>query len=189
MVLTFDNVLADPVAYRQAALGQPFGDVVLGPVTFHGIATAPTRELLDWLEAHFADLPKGPMTTFLRRSPAGQEEPNYIHTDRDMGALTGILYLNPTPAPYDGTTFWQHHNTGALGSTAQTPEALREEWLEWRRLEQWDFHEDVAAQFNRLVLFPSTRFHSRTLRDNYGATPDEARLTQVCFLGSPYGGI
>lgn len=188
MVLTFDNVLADPEAYRRAALAQPFSDVVMGPVTFHGIATAPTRELLEWLERKFADLPPGTMTTFLRRSPAQQTEPNYIHTDRDMGAITGILYLNPEPAPGDGTTFWRHRPTGQTMSTATDAVHLRREWMDWRDTSLWESWQTVEAKFNRLVLFPAPCFHSRALLENYGATNDEARLIQVCFLGTPYGG-
>jgi hypothetical protein len=189
MILTFDDVLADPIAYRALSLQQPYGDVVLSNITFKGIATAPSRELLDWIDAHFEDLPAGPMTTFLRQSPAKNLEPNFVHTDRDMGAITGILYLNPEPAPGDGTAFWRYKETGREGSVAQDAAALRTEWADWRRPDLWDRHTLVDAKFNRLVLFPAALFHSRALFDNYGETPDAARLVQVCFLGAPYGGV
>lgn len=189
MIQTFDNVLVDPEAYRREALAQPFSSVVLGPVTFHGIAQSPTRELLEWIERKFTDIPVGPMTTFLRRSGAGQAEPNYIHTDRDMGAITGILYLNPTPAPGDGTAFWRHRPTGRQHSVATDALHLQREWMDWRDPELWERVSTVEAIFNRLILFPSPLFHSRALPENYGATPDAARLIQVCFLGSPYGGM
>ncbi len=38
----------------------------------------------------------------------------------------------------------------------------------------------MEARFNRLLLFVSDRFHSRSIHDNYGADED-ARLVQVTF--------
>lgn len=178
----FDDVLADPAAYRAAALAQPFGDVPIANVTFHGIAPAPSDELLAWVNAHFDPGPA--VTTFLRLSPRGQEEPNYIHTDRDMGSWTGILYLNPDPPAGDGTTFWAHQPDGAQVSEGhETFDGQLAEWLAWRDLAQWQPWRTVAAAFNRLVLFPAGCFHSRALADNYGDGPDAARFIQVMFGG------
>lgn len=183
-VQVFNDVLADPVGYRAKALASTFGDMPGSGGNFKGIAPTPNRELRDWLEANLVDRPRGLITTFLRLSPAGQEEPNYVHTDRDMGAMTGILYLNPTPAPGDGTSFWRHIPSWADMSTTDHPGELARERREWRE-QVWERIGTVDAQFNRLVLFPSPCFHSRALYDGYGATPDTARLIQVCFLGRP----
>ncbi|HEX7766603.1 MAG TPA: DUF6445 family protein, partial [Nitrospira sp.] len=110
--------------------------------------------------------------------------PNYIHTDQDMGAWTGILYLNPDPAHGDGTTFWERKATKERTSTASTMDECLPEWLAWRDCDQWEPWQTVTAKFNRMVLFPAECFHSRALFDNYGSTATEARLIQVLFGGS-----
>lgn len=178
----FDDVLPDPEAYRAQALAASFGSVTIGAATFHGIAPCPTTTLRDRVEALCGDL--GPITTFFRQSPAGQVEPNYIHTDRDMGGWTGILYLTEVPRDGDGTTFWRWRATGATSSQALTMDDLVPEWLAWRDLAQWEPWQTVEARFNRLVLFPSGFFHSRALPENYGTDAVSARLIQVMFGGT-----
>ncbi len=173
----YDDVLSDPEGYRAKALAQPFGDVTVGAATFKGIAPVPDDSLLSWLTAKVGDV--GPVTTFLRVSPAGQPEPNYIHTDQDMGAWTGILYLNPSPAEGDGTTFWRHRDTGETRSH----DATMAEALLWRDQTQWEPVHTVAARFNRLLMFPAPLFHSRAIFENYGASAEDARLIQVMFGG------
>jgi GNAT superfamily N-acetyltransferase len=173
-----DNVLPDWRAYRGAILAQPFADVEAGPgVVFHGIG-AVDAQVPEWIRSHYPALT--PTMTFARQSPKGQIEPNFIHTDRDMGEWTGILYLNPDPVPEDGTTFWRHRATGAIASTAMTPADMALEMDAWRDLDQWEPWHTIAARPNRLALFPAGYFHSRALAENYG-TGETARLVQVVF--------
>lgn len=165
----FDDVLRAPLPYRAEALAKEFRTYDFPPV-FHGIATASRLGLGEWLHRYFPELTI--KTTFFRRSPLGQAEPNYIHTDESMGDWTGIFYLNPTPAEGDGTVFWRHATT------------LHESGAEW----MYDGHEPgkwvetqrVAAKFNRLLLFNARLFHSRAIPENYGEG-DGARLIQVMF--------
>ena len=178
-MFVFDGVLADPVAYREAVLARPFGSVSFGAgVVFHGIQVAEDPTFPAWITSEFPQLT--PTLSFFRHSPGGQLEPNYVHTDREMGDWTAILYLNPKPAEGDGTTFWRHVTTGALGSVTNDTEALLEEQRAWRDDAQWVVAARVDAKFGRAVLFPAERFHSRTLAWNYGAGHD-ARLIQVVF--------
>jgi hypothetical protein len=162
------------VAYRAAALAGIFGEVM----GFSGIQPAEDSTLPTWIVRQCPWLT--PTVSFFRLSPAGQEEPNYIHTDRDMGHWTAILYLNPTPAEGDGTTFWRHRATGAVSSLTNDTQALRDEQLAWRDLTQWEPAVQLGAQFGRLVLFSADLFHSRAIPENYGAG-DDARLIQVVF--------
>lgn len=172
MIAVHDDVLPDPMAYRRAALAQPFQDVDLGHAVFHGIAPCVDPTVAQWVEAHFPTLEV--TLSFFRQSPAGQVEPNDIHTDVDMGDATVILYLNPDPPVEDGTTFWVHRATGA----EETPNPFggppgkdRQAWVPYRT---------VPAVFNRAIVFPAPLFHSRALAENYG-TGDGARLIQVLF--------
>ena len=174
-----DQVLTDPLAYRQAMLTCRYGDIETSPgVVFHGMAIPHDPTLLIWLADHYPGLK--PTLTILRQAPLGQVEPNFIHTDRDMGEWTGILYLHPAPPPGDGTTFWRERSTGAIESRSQTPAEFVDEWLAWRDRELWEPWWTVEARFNRLVVFPAGYFHSRALEANYG-DGDEARLIQLVF--------
>lgn len=178
MITVWDDVLVNPATYRTAALSLPFADVEAGSSTFHRMAPAPSPELTLWVVSHYPQLQPG--LTFVRQSPEGQREPNYIHTDQEMGDWTAILYLNPQPMKGDGTTFWKHKLTGKILSEAVSVMEQAEECLEWLDLERWEPWMTVEARFNRIVLFPSGCFHSRAIEANYGQG-DDARLIQVMF--------
>lgn len=172
MIGVFDHVLADPAAYRRAALALPFQTVDVGHAVFHGIAPCLDPTVPQWLERTYPDL--AVTLTFFRQSPAGQLEPNDIHNDVDMGDVTAILYLHPDPPAADGTTFWRHQASGLQGSTHALAGAAghdRDAWQTWRH---------VPAACNRAVVFDAGLFHSRAIVANYGAG-DDARLIQVLF--------
>lgn len=180
-ILVFDDVLPDPHGYRAEALGLEYRDVTIGPDTFRGIAQV-HGSLLEGAACGLLGDPQGYFTpivalSFFRRSPAGQPEPNYIHSDDGMGLWTGIYYLNPTPLLGDGTHFWERTASGAIGGAwdAETQAAARD-------LSLWRLRRRVEAKFNRLLVFKSDLFHSRALLENYG-TGDASRLTQVTFGG------
>jgi len=178
-MFVMDDVLADPVAYRREILARPFRDVSLGPdLCFRGIQLAEDDIFSRWIRQQFPTLT--PTLSFFRQSPLGQCEPNYVHTDRDMGDWTAILYLNPRPAPGDGTTFWRHRTTGAIGSDASDQKALLEEQRAWKDMGQWEPIALIEAKLGRALVFAAKRFHSRTLPQNYGNGAD-ARLVQVVF--------
>lgn len=172
MIAVFDNVVADPLAYRAFALSARYRSIPLGPVTFHGIAHCGHPALPEWFNAQFRQWKSG--LTFFRRSPADQVEPNDIHNDVDMGVATALLYLNPAPAAGDGTVFWRHLATGADTCTAPVSGAIGHDRGAWQELER------VEARFNRCVVFDAARYHSRAIVENYGAG-DDARLIQVLF--------
>lgn len=178
-VIIIDDALQDPQSYRSAALVSAFHSVAVGPAVFHGIALdVPDIALPRGIVERFPHLT--PTMSFFRQSPAGQAEPNYIHTDLDMGEWTGILYLTPDPPSGDGTAFWRHLATGAVGSVAATDAARLDEWMDWRQTEKWERWQTVEAVFNRLLLFPARLFHSRAIAENYG-DGDGARLIQIVF--------
>lgn len=149
-----DDALPDPLAYLSAVRRLPFRDVTLGPDTFRGIALSRRREVDKVAES---ETNASSVLSFFRRSPAGQVEPNFIHSDEAMGRFTGIFYMNPEPAEGDGTAFWER-----VGG-------------------EWKMVRLVQAKFNRLLTFSAGLHHSRALFDNYGEG-DGARLIQVIFL-------
>lgn len=177
-IRVYDDVLPDPIGYRVMACAQTFRSITVGAATFHGIAMCEDGTLPAVIQQMQPAAVPG--LTFFRRSPLGQAEPNFIHTDRDMGDWTGILYLNPDPPEGDGTTFYRSKATHATASMAMGDADCHAEWLAWRDRAQWEPWHTVAAQFNRLVLFQAPLFHARAIADNYGAG-DDARLTQLVF--------
>ncbi len=147
MIKVLDNVLSDPMTYLSEVRGLTFSKFL----SFNGIAFSHRRDVDEIAES---ETNATSVLSFFRRSPAGQAEPNYIHSDEAMGRFTAIYYMNPEPPQGDGTAFWN--------------DATRPYYL-------------VESKFNRLLLFDSKLRHSRALFDNYGEG-DGARLIQVIFL-------
>lgn len=173
MIRIFDNALPDPHSVLERALALEFRSYEFEHCKFHGIAVgSPSFPLLQWIREKFNAL--NPTLTFFRKSPEGQQEPHFIHTDVDMGQWSAILYLNENPPEGDGTCFWTH-KSGAIES-----EIPHERSEEGKNPDDWELRLRVPAQFNRLVMFPSSYFHSRAIFENWGAG-DEARLTQIAF--------
>ncbi len=169
----FDDFLPDPVAYRESALQGEFRSYEFPECTFHGISLGVPGLVPERLAAMFPGAE--PLLSFFRKSPAGQSEPHFIHTDVDMGHWSAILYLNPNPPPEDGTVFWRHIESGEIGSAIP-----HERSEEGKNIAGWEMRGVVKSQFNRLMVFPSHLFHSRAIHENWG-DGDNARLTQVTF--------
>lgn len=178
-LLVFDDVLPDPEAYRSLALAQPYQSYTLGLATFHGIAMAP-RTVADLIAQVCPE--REPTLSFFRKSPKGQAEPNFIHSDRSMGTWTGLLYLTPDPPEDDGTIFWEHVDSGERFDASETIDDYATSGLRWLATDDWRAWHRVAAKFNRLLLFTAPYYHSRAIFDNFG-DGDTARLVNVTFGG------
>lgn len=172
MIQVHDDVLVNPETYRRDALAQSFGTVDLGHVVFHGIALSAQPDLRQWFEAQYPDFHA--QVSFFRQSPEGQQEPNDIHNDVDMGDLTAIFYLTPHPPVGDGTLFWRDRASGDIDA----PEPFA--GADGARATSWEVWKAVPARFNRCLVFAAPYFHSRAILENYGAG-DSARLIQVLF--------
>lgn len=173
----FDDFLPEPEAYKVDALSLEFRSYELGGQTFHGIAIGGrSGDLSSAIAARFSGHEAG--LTFFRKSPEGQMEPNFIHSDDSMGDWTGILYLNENPDERDGTSFWRHVVTGMREGSQ------REYGAHWKDKSMWESWAMAKARFNRLVIFPAPFFHSRGIIENYGHG-DDSRLIQVVFGKGP----
>jgi hypothetical protein len=148
--LVIDNFLYDPKAHVRDILDSEFVDIDGGNGVFKNIqprndevAEKVISNLLDYEVAY----------NFARLSPEGQEEPNFIHTDENMGDLTCVLYLNEDHPIEDGTTIYDGDNVMV----------------------------NFKSKFNRMIIFDSKLSHSRNIINNFG-TGESARLVQVLFL-------
>jgi hypothetical protein len=154
MIKILDDALPDPAAYLVETKRLTFRSLKAGPDTFKGIALSHRGDVDRVAERETG---ASSVLSFFRKSPHGQVEPNYVHSDEAMGAFTGIYYMNPDPPEGDGTAFWERDGSG------------------------WKMVRLVPAKFNRLLTFSAGLHHSRALFDNYGEG-DGARLIQVIFL-------
>jgi hypothetical protein len=102
---SLDDVLSNPDEYRKQALSGEFHSVSFGESHSTAYKHPPTSEFAISSKKKFPEF--NPVLTFLRKSPLGQVEPNFIHNDAEMGDVTAILYLNPEPPKEDGTSFWK----------------------------------------------------------------------------------
>jgi len=151
-----DNVLIDPDRYIREIHDGEFIDVVDGDKVFHNIQPRSNEDMFARIAMAYLG-PKFYVTfNFVRKSPEGQEEPNFIHTDEMMGDVTAILYLSKDHPKEDGTTIYD---------------------------EQGDRSCVFYSKFNRMVIFDSSLPHSRNIFENFGKGED-ARLIQVAFLKS-----
>lgn len=163
-----DGLLYTPERYRAHVLAQDFKDEPTPAGLFKGIS----KDELGIVPAVIqrkTGLTFSSHISFIRKSPLGQREPNFIHNDVDMGDVTSVLYLTPEPPEGDGTDFWKDVAGDHRGPWSQDH---RGPWIRWQHVE---------ARFNRLVLFPTDYYHSRAIEANYGEG-DNSRLVQVTIF-------
>jgi hypothetical protein len=150
---TEDNVLLDPDQYVKEIYSNKFVDVPDGEKTFKNIQPREDDEFSKVVMGYFGS--KFDIAyNFVRMSPYGQEEPNYIHSDEIMGDLTVILYLSKVHPENDGTTMYD---------SDRRPSCV------------------VYSKYNRMLCFTSKVEHSRNIFENFGEG-HSSRLIQVIFL-------
>ena len=152
-LITFDNIIKDPLSYVSDIHLHGFQDVADGEYTFKNIQP---RDKNDEFAQYVSELFFGYKVdlNFVRKSPLNQEEPNFVHTDEMMGDITCLLYLNEQAPDDDGTTIYDENKKPLL---------------------------TMYSKFNRMIAFTSNAPHSRNLFDNFGEA-QTARLVQVIFL-------
>lgn len=153
-LIIMDNVIHEPISYVSDILDNEFVDIYDGVNTFQNIQPRDhddefAQSVMDFVGPHYEVA-----WNFVRKSPEGQQEPNYIHTDEMMGDITAILYLSHTHPDDDGTTIYDDDGRKACV---------------------------MYSRFNRMVIFESKIPHSRNIFENFGQD-DSSRLVQVAFL-------
>ena len=152
-LITFDNIIKDPLSYVSDIHLHGFQDVADGEYTFKNIQP---RDKNDEFAKYVSELfigYKGDLN-FVRKSPLNQEEPNFVHTDEMMGDITCLLYLNEQAPEDDGTTVYDEDKKALI---------------------------TMYSKFNRMIAFNSDAPHSRNLFHNFGEA-ETARLVQIIFL-------
>jgi|APGre2960657404_1045060.scaffolds.fasta_scaffold00046_27 hypothetical protein len=151
-LIVLDNVLTDPISYVRDALSYGFEEVFDADKVFKGIQPRSDDEFQHFIE-NYLSLQYETVYNFIRQSPEGQDEPNFVHTDDGMGDIIALLYLNENH-PEDGTIIYDNDGEKMCS---------------------------VHMKFNRAVIFGTRYPHSRALFENFGEG-DDSRLIQVLFL-------
>lgn len=104
----------------------------------------------------------------------------WIHCDNSCAKYAVVIHLHNHP--HRGTKFWQHPDYGHGLHTNLTDheiECLREQGM---KADGWHPTDYVDSRPNRLVFYPTYRFHSRWPEDGIGETVVDSRLTMVLFV-------
>ena len=150
----FDDCIEEPEEYVEEIRAGEFVDVVDGDQVFKNLQARGRDEFQETMEELY---PRHEVLyNFVRCSPLGQHEPNFIHEDSMMGEKIAILYLNQAFPEEDGTTIYNEDETPMIV---------------------------VKARYNRLIVFDTHLLHGRNIEENYGEG-DSSRLIQVIFLGT-----
>lgn len=153
-LILLDNVIDMPDVYVDDIHHNEFVDIYDGTNIFKNIQPRGHNDEFAQIVLDFFGNDYDVSWNFVRKSPAGQEEPNFIHTDEMMGDITAILYLSKEHPEDDGTTIYD--SEGKKSCT-------------------------LYAKYNRAVAFDSKLPHSRNIFENFGIG-DSSRLIQVVFL-------
>jgi hypothetical protein len=128
-----------------------------------------------------------PQMVLLAAGTEGFETQQWIHCDTTCASFAGVIYMFDKPGY--GTQFWRH----ALGAETlpeftkqregEDPEATAVMLQEHGRSQEWWEKTDYAdSKFNRLIFFPTNRFHSRWPKTAFGDKPENCRLIITFFF-------
>lgn len=116
-------------------------------------------------------------------------EAAYIHSDRESGDFSCVVYLSDHGPERSGTGFFRHRETGMtrmpsfdeLRKQPEFFERLKREMVEGSE-EHWEMLDFIYGHYNRAVIFDAPRFHARFPRHGFASTPEEGRMVWVCHF-------
>lgn len=124
-----------------------------------------------------------PNTMYFRYTVPGMERA-YIHSDRESGNHTCVVYLTDHDEGY-GTAFYRHKRTGLteMPSFQQMRESgifdeLKADMVS-RDPGKWTQTDFVRGQKNRALIFNAPLFHSRMPIEGIGNNASDARMVWV----------
>jgi len=127
-----------------------------------------------------------PNAMFFRVTNVGMERA-YIHSDRESGNHTCVVYLTDHDEE-SGTAFFKHKRTGmiAMPSFIQMHQdgildELKNDMVS-RDQEKWVQTDYVRGEKNRALIFPAPLFHSRFPLEGIGTDAESGRLVWVCHF-------
>jgi hypothetical protein len=124
-----------------------------------------------------------PNSMFFRVTNVDMENA-YIHSDREAGAYTAVVYLSSHEEPY-GTAFYRHKRTGLLEMPSfiemeqlGIAEELKADMVS-RDPYKWEQVGQIEGKYNRALIFKAPLFHSRFPVTGIGENEKNGRLVWV----------
>lgn len=184
-----DNFLPDEtfIALRAHADTANFGDFVspVDNVKYPGICTDIDASIKPIIESRIQRLNKAWKVSylFMRRSPQGTKAPHGAHTDKAMGTMSLMLYMNRLEhcTRFAGTSLLSHVDTG-MSRNPVDEEELRIWTRDTNRRLKWRVETFCPARPNRAFLFDAELMHRADPALGFGTTPQEARLVLTAFI-------
>jgi len=190
MIQIIDGFLDDPLAVRNSALAAGFGTWNPGKgamgasfydgVSFWGDHASAFRSLHKYIGQII------PSSMFFRITNPSMEHA-LIHSDREYGEMTAVLYLSD--AKGSGTGFYRHRETGwvdmpsihELCQDMDRFERIRRQTLEASDRD-WELYRFVEAKFNRCLIFDAPKIHCRLPKNGYGKDVEDSRMVWVAHF-------
>lgn len=192
MITVIDNFTPRIDEVRASALASGFGTWrpnkgEVGSSIYDGMSFWGRHSLMLHALSFYMGRPVFPNSMFFRVTNANTEGA-YVHSDREAGDFTCIVYLSEHDEP-SGTGFYRHRETGmthmpSFADLREKPELfehLKKEMVDGsdRYWEQLDF---VRGQYNRALIFDAPRFHARCPKNGFASTVEDGRMVWVCHF-------
>ena len=121
--------------------------------------------------------------SFLRLELEGSQPTSWIHSDLTCGSDYSLVgYMNDSPLAQGGTGFWNHKVAGPVNCDRANELGNSMLRADADAIDRWKLTDVVGYKKNRVVIFPSDRFHSRYPRESWGTTKEDGRLLFVMFF-------
>jgi len=113
----------------------------------------------------------------------GEFPHNHAHADTVCAEYAAIVYLNPDTDCKGGTGFWKHKGLGIdRMPTGLQPDEEAVLVADWSIPEKWKLASFVGMKFNRLLVYPTSLFHSRYPHEGFGVDRSTGRLIWIAFF-------
>lgn len=184
---------------RASALASGFGTWKpskgeVGSSVYDGMNFWGKHSILLHALTHVMGRPVFPNNMFFRVTNEDTESA-YVHSDREAGDCTCIVYLSDHAA-VSGTGFYRHRETGmthmpSFAEMSKDPiafEKLKHEMVGGSD-EHWEQLDFVRGLYNRAVIFDAPLFHARTPRHGFSDSAESGRMVWVCHFVTQLAGM
>jgi hypothetical protein len=184
---------------RASALASGFGTWrpnkgEVGSSVYEGMNFWGKHSILLHALTHAMGRPVFPNNMFFRVTNEDTEAA-YVHSDRESGDFTCIVYLSDH-RECSGTGFYRHRETGM--THMQSFEAMSQDPVSFEKLkremvngsdEHWEKLDFVRGIYNRAMIFDAPRFHARYPKHGFASTIEDGRMVWVCHFVTELRGL
>lgn len=175
-----DGAVQNPYELRARALAAPYRNVTVpGDATYKRVWVGRIPELDAAVQDSYPE-PLHTVGTAFRLNYQGEMPNNYVHSDIGYGDVAAVLYLSLPEHCEGGTAFWRHKGTGSRILVPGTEQ-------DFVKADAWEQYACVQMKFNRLLVYPTTLFHSRWPWAAFGDNFTNGRLIAVGFYKTQRG--